>query len=1033
MPILDSVTTMVKRVLGTSNEAMIRRLLPTVDQVKRLEPEMQAADDIALRARSAKLRDRVAKGASLEAVMIEALALAREVADRRLGMWNALDPKNGFPEDGWGDSAATVSEVRGKLAAAAAAAAARTAADAKGDGDAAAKPLESWDLDLPAACYAQIRKLYPQSLPPFRMRAHDVQVLGAIVLHQGRIAEMRTGEGKTLVASLTCYLNALSGKGVHVITVNDYLALRDSRWNSPTLRFLGCTVGAIQSQMPSWVRKQVYALDVVYGTNNEFGFDYLRDNLARSLDEQVQTRRTFAVIDEADSVLIDEARTPLIISGPAVGRKEYYEKSKEVATALAKGPDYEVDIKDRHVTLTEDGMDKAAKQFGVSNLYDAENMHLPHFLDNALKAKELYLRDKEYLVVQGQVKIVDEHTGRTMEGRRWSDGLHQAIEAKEGVPVQEENQTYATITLQNFFRLYDKLSGMTGTAMTEAAELSAIYKLDVVAVPPNRKVARADLADLIYGSEKEKFEAIIKEVEDLHAIGQPVLVGTISVEVSERLSELFKQKGIPHNVLNARQHQREAEIVANAGQFGAVTIATNMAGRGTDIILGKISSDAAFKHWQNHQLVPKRLRPDSPELDEATIDLWTKHYLGEEDAAKLTAQAKSATPAGKLKGLNDRRREAGFHPLPMPSALTGGVDVRQLGGLRIVGTERHESRRIDNQLRGRSGRQGDPGSSRFYLSLDDDLMKRFAGPMMAGMMRKMGLKDGVPIESPMVSRAVEKAQKRVEEFHYGIRKNLLEYDQVMNSQRTMIYRQRNAVLAGKDLEKTLLVFYRDAIDDLIQRVAADGTRGPELAKKICDEFTKEIGIPAPQPEALPVKDGGDECLKVLYKIVTDGIDSRKTEFGQDVYDTVMRLVLLDTIDRRWKDHLYAMDHLRHAIGLEGYAQKDPRMRYKEEGYKLFLMMNELIRADVAKMFFRLQVQVNAPEGGGPSAELDAGGFKAAPGLGKPASARTQQAAAAAANAGEGLPPNPGMGNRKPAPGDQCPCGSGRTFKQCHGK
>ncbi len=1039
MPLLDSVTTIVKRVLGTTNEAMIRRLWPVVDQVRKLEPTLQAEDDVALRARSARLRERVVTGAEpLEAVMVEAMALAREVADRRLGMWNALDPKRGFPEDAWGDAKAAVAETRAKLAASAVAAA---STDKPAEG--APKPPDSWELDLPASYYAQVRKLYPESLPPFRMRAHDVQVLGAIVLHNGKISEMRTGEGKTLVASLTCYLNALAGKGVHVVTVNDYLASRDAAWNSPTLRFLGISVGAIQAQMPPWIRKAIYAMDVVYGTNNEFGFDYLRDNLANSLDEQVQTRRAFAVIDEVDSVLIDEARTPLIISGPTTAKKEFYQKADEVARTLLKGTaeapkHYEVDIKDRHVTLSEEGMDKAAELFGVPNLYDAETMHLPHFLENALKAKELYLRDKEYLVVNGNVKIVDEHTGRTMEGRRWSDGLHQAIEAKEGVVIQEENQTVGTITLQNFFRLYDKLAGMTGTAMTEASEFNAIYKLDVVAIPPNRKVQRNDLSDLIYGSEKEKFEAIAREIEDLHAIGQPVLVGTISVEVSERLSELFKQKGIPHNVLNARQHQREAEIVAGAGQFGAVTISTNMAGRGTDIVLGKTTADAAFKHWQAHDLVPKRLKPDSPELDEATVDLWTKHFLGEEDAAKLDAKAKGKplNAEAKLKAINDRRRANGYHPLPMPSVFISGVDVRQLGGLRIVGTERHDSRRIDNQLRGRSGRQGDPGSSRFYLSLDDDLMKRFAGPMMAGLMRRMGLKDGVPIESPMVSRAVEKAQKRVEEYYFGIRKNTLEYDQVMNSQRTLIYRQRQQIIEGKDLEKSLLSLYKDAVDDLIQKCAADGIRGPQLSQAIADAFTKEIGLPSPPAESLPVKEGGDAVLDVLYKVVTDAIAARKKEFGDDIYEAVMRLLLLNTIDKRWKDHLYAMEHLRHAIGLEGYAQKDPRLRYKEEGYKRFMMMNELVRGDVARMFFRMQVQVNAPTSDqrGPEADLGAGGFvpKAPP---KPPTGRTQKAAASAAMAGEGLPPLPAPdgARTRPAPNDPCPCGSGTAFKQCHGK
>ena len=1004
MPLLDTMTAVVKRILGTSNDAVLRKMWPTVQQITKLEHGLQTEDDTALRARSAALRKRVVDGASLDSVLVEALALAREAADRRIGMWNAIDPAKGFGDEHWGAAKAAVDEARAKLAAGS----------------------DPWDLDLPASAYAAIRARHPKSAPPFRMRAHDVQMLGAIVLHQGRIAEMRTGEGKTLVASLTCYLNALGGRGVHVITVNDYLAARDAAWNAPTLRFLGITVGAIQNQQPPFLRKQIYACDVTYGTNNEFGFDYLRDNLARSLDELVQTRRTFAVIDEVDSVLIDEARTPLIISGPAIGRKQFYAQADEVARQLEKGADFEVDIKDRHITLSDPGIDKAAKLFGVANLYDGEAMHLPHFLDNALKAHHLYHRDKEYLVTAGQVKIIDEFTGRTMEGRRWSDGLHQAIEAKEGVEPKEENQTYATITLQNFFRLYGKLAGMTGTAMTEANEFNAIYKLEVASIPPNRSVARVDLADLIYGSDREKYEAIVAEVEELHAIGQPVLVGTISVEVSERLSELLTRKGVPHEVLNARQHQREAEIVAKAGKFAGVTIATNMAGRGTDIVLGATSAEEAFKHWQAHDLMPKRLTPkDSPEqIDEATLDLWVKKFVGEAEAEKMRGSPKEQL----LKAINAKRKLSGFPPLPLPSTFHAGVDVRQLGGLRIVGTERHESRRIDNQLRGRSGRQGDPGSSRFYLSLDDDLMKRFAGPTMANLMRRMGLKDGIPIESPLVSRQVEKAQKKVEEFHYGIRKNLLEYDQVANSQRTVIYRQRHQILEGKDLEKMLLGLYRQAVDELVQKTAADGTRGNELAKRISDEVTKEFGLPTPAPETIPVKDGGDACLEMLVGVVTKALAERKAEMGE-VYDHVLRFVLLDVIDRRWKDHLYSMDHLRHAIGLEGYAQKDPRMRYKEEGYRLFNTMNELINHEVARLFFRLQVQAQPPEpeGAGPTPQLEAGGFKAAAAVGAGAAPRAMPAANPGPNLLGSGPVN------RPAPSDPCPCGSGSQFRNCHGK
>ena len=1010
MPVLDAITSVARRVLGTTNEAMLRRIWPLVHQVRAKEAELQTLDDKVLRERSAALRERVQKkGESLESVLVEALALAREAADRRIGMWNAIDPSKGFPDEAWGDDLATVNRVRAEIAAIM-----KEAQEKQGQID-----RFPWDIDLPASAYAKIRALHPLSAPPFRMRAHDVQVLGAIVLHQGKVAEMRTGEGKTLVASMACYLNGISGKGVHVITVNDYLAARDAAWNAPALRFLGVSVGAIQSQMPGWMRKQTYACDVSYGTNNEFGFDYLRDNLAKSLDEQVQTRRSFAVVDEADSVLIDEARTPLIISGPASQRTESYQKASEVASQLTINGHYEVDIKDRHVTLNEVGMDKAAQLFGVQSLYDAEHMHLPHYLDNALKAKELYTKDKEYLVANGksgtgEVKIVDEHTGRIMEGRRWSDGLHQAIEAKEGVAIQEENQTYATITLQNFFRLYDKLAGMTGTAMTEANELNAIYKLDVVAIPPNRPVARADYQDLIYGTEREKIDALIKEVEDLHAVGQPVLVGTISVEVSERLSESFTRRGIPHNVLNARQHQREAEIVANAGQFGAVTIATNMAGRGTDIVLGKTTFAKALAHWQNKGIAPKKLATDSADLDAAIVSLWAGNFLDE----KAQAKHKDAAVPAQLAAINKSRVQQGFAPLPLPSALGGTVDVRALGGLRITGTERHDSRRIDNQLRGRSGRQGDPGSSRFYLSLDDDLMKRFARDSMARMMRALGLKDGIPIESGMVSNAIEKAQKKVEEYHYGIRKNLLEYDQVMNSQRTIIYRQRQAILEGKELEKTLTTLYREGIDDLIQKAAADGTRGPELAARIGESYAQELGLPAPPNTEIPVKDGGEAVMGVLLPRVTAAIAARKTDMGE-MFENVLRFVLLDTIDKRWKDHLYAMDHLRHAIGLEAYAQKDPRMRYKEEGFRLFQMMREIIRQDVLRIFFRLQLQVQPPadeDATNTRQEFAAGGFVPAP-VGKDVSAL----------------PEPAAPKAKPAPTDPCPCGSGSLYKHCHGR
>lgn len=1000
MTIVERLTRIAKSVLGTSNESILRSYRPLVAAVNAVEGSLIGLDDAELRARAHALRDGVRQGGSLEDAKEEAFALAREVADRRLGMWAAIaDPKKGF--DDWGDATAAVAEAREQL-------------------NAGAAP---WDIDLPAIVYERIRAAYPISAPPFRMRAHDVQILGAGVLHDGRIAEMKTGEGKTLVASFACYLNALAGKGVHLITVNEYLAGRDARWNEPTFRFLGVTVAALRSDMSPSEKKLAYQADITYGTNNEFGFDYLRDNLKQNIDDQVQTNHTYAIVDEVDSVLIDEARTPLIISGPAQSHAELFVQANDIAKQLVKDEDFEVDIKDRTISLSESGVDKVCKILNIDNLYDPEHMHLPHFIDNALKAHHLFHRDKEYLISNNEVKIVDEFTGRVLSGRRWSDGLHQAVEAKEGVRIQEETQTYATITLQNFFRLYGKLAGMTGTAMTEADEFHAIYGLQVISIPTNRVIARRDLTDLIYGSEAEKFEAIANEVMELHGIGQPILVGTVAVETSERLSALLKRKGVPHEVLNARQNAREAEIVAQAGQLGAVTIATNMAGRGTDIVLGKASFKALLKHWYNNGLAPKRLKEDSPELDEAIIDLWAKRYLGDEAAEKLRGSA----PAVILESINRKRSEQGWYHLALPSTLReGGIDVRALGGLRIIGTERHESRRIDNQLRGRSGRQGDPGSSRFYLSLDDDLMKRFAGPTMANMMRSLGLRDGVPIENRWVSRSVEKAQKRVEEYHYGIRKNLLEYDQVMNLQRTKIYGQRQELLKGADQEAFLRSQFHLAIDDFVQEAAADGTRGQALESRLREQFVAMVGLDA--PASLPVKQGGDPCRDALLAVMYEALEQRKQELAE-TFPVLCRFLILDTIDRRWKDHLYAMDHLRAAIGLEGYGQKDPKMRYKEEGFKLFMQMQELIHRDLTRLFFRVQVQTGptadaATMPPGPAGHLAAGGFQP-----------RQPSPSGAAPAPRPAPPPamaalPGAG--EPKPDDPCPCGSGRPYGQCHG-
>ena len=989
MAILESVKNVVKGLLGTSNEANVKRYMPIVDQAATLEQDYKQLDDKDLRAKADALRAQSTKPADLDAVQAEAFALVREAADRRLGMWNAIaDIKGDFKDaEAWGSVWSEVEAARQQLA----------------DGQ------DPWELELPASVYAHIRERYPESKPPYRMRAHDVQVIGAAVLHQGSVAEMKTGEGKTLVACLCSFLNSLSSK-VHVITVNDYLAKRDAEWNAPVLRFLGTSVAFIQSEMDHVERLQVYQSDVVYGTNNEFGFDYLRDNLKQSIDEQVQRSHEFAIVDEVDSVLIDEARTPLIISGPASTKPEHYIQANEVAAQLTEGDDFEVNIKDRHVTITEEGIERAAGLFGVENLYDDENMHLPHFLDNALKAHYLYTRDKEYLVAGGDVKIVDEFTGRAMHGRRWSDGLHQAIEAKEGVRIQQESQTYATITLQNYFRLYDKLSGMTGTALTEAHEFNDIYKLQVVAIPTNRPIARKDLPDLIYGTEDEKFNAIADGVAEINAVGQPVLVGTASVDVSERLSAMFKKKGIKHNVLNARQHQKEADVIKRAGHLGSVTVATNMAGRGTDIVLGQHSGKELLKHWQRHGLAPKKLKIDTPDIDEPMLDCWLNHYLGSEDANGY----RGASNAEKLAVINKERSGAGFHELPMPSqALEHGMHMRDLGGLRIVGTERHESRRIDNQLRGRSGRQGDPGASRFYLSLDDDLMKRFAPPFMANAMRRMGLSDGVPIESRMVTRSVEKAQKKVEEVHYGMRKRLLEDDEVMNIQRTQIYKQRQRILEGDDLTAFFKEYAEQALDSLIQEEAADGLRGSELAERIAASFQELCNSDQVQASDVPVKDGGDACREFLCERVNEGLLKRKEEFGDEVFGRILRFVLLETIDHNWKEHLYAMDHLKHGIGLESYGQKDPRLRFKEEGFRLFVQTLARIQRDILRMFFRIQIELKDPEQAAAAQQMQAGGF-------------AQKPAKAAA------PSAPAVSGPKPKPNDPCPCGSGMPFKQCHG-
>jgi preprotein translocase subunit SecA len=993
---------MLAKVLGTTNEAQVKKYQPLIKQITALESGLQQLDDADLRQRFASLKERATDEAALDGLRVEAFAVIREVADRRLGMWNAVaNVVEGF--DAWGDQLQTVSQIRAQL----------------DEGVSAA------EIDVPAAVYARIREEHPQSKPPYRMRAHDVQLVGGLVLHEGKIGELRTGEGKTLVAIFPAVLNALLGRGVHVVTVNDYLAARDAAWNQPVVQFLGMDIGAVQAQMDPKSRQEAYQKAITYGTNSEFGFDYLRDNLKQTLEEQVCRDRYFAIVDEVDSVLIDEARTPLIISGPAQGREAFYQQANDVAAQLAEGDDFEIDIKDRTVTLTEEGLDKAAGLFGVKNLYDADSMHLPHYLDNALRAHFIFKRDVDYLVAGPQVKIIDESTGRTLEGRRWSEGLHQAVECKEGVPMQPESQTFATITYQNYFRLYGKLAGMTGTAMTEAAEFDGIYKLQVITVPTNKPVIRRDMPDLIYGSVQEKFDAISEEVLHLHRIGQPVLVGTASVEASELLSENFKRKGVPHELLNARHHEREATIVAQAGQLGAVTIATNMAGRGTDIVLQDTTFDDLLAHWAKHGLAPRKMKADAADLDEALLGLWVQELvIDEKEQAKIAA----LDTAGRLAGLNKYREQQGLSRLVKPSALvTPGqntVNMRDLGGLAIVGTERHESRRIDNQLRGRAGRQGDPGFSRFFISLEDQLMRRFAGDGMRALMVRLGLKDGMAIESKMVSRRVEKAQTRVEEINFGFRKNLLEYDEVMNLQRRQIYSLRQEILRGENLDEHYLKFLNGFLDDSIQAAASDGTRGESLAKRIKDELDEQLGTNL-EIGAIPVTQGGDACLTFCLAAATERFENHKKALGA-FGEQALRFVLLETIDRRWTDHIDFMDQLRRGISLQSYGQKDPKLRFKEEGFRHFEKMHELLRRDISRLFLHLRVEAeSAPSQPQPPLGVPAGAVAVGAG-GAVASA----AAASAADA-DGAP-LPAAGAAEPKPNDPCPCGSGLRYRDCHG-
>jgi preprotein translocase subunit SecA len=911
------------KLFGSNNQRYLKSIQPVINRINELEPSVKKLSDDELKARTAEFKERV----------------ARAVKDAR------------DPED--------------------------------------LKRRERVVLDeiLPEA-FATVREA---SMRSTGMRHFDVQLIGGLVLHQGKIAEMRTGEGKTLVATLPAYLNSLTGRGgVHVITVNDYLASRDAEWMGQIHRFLGLEVGCIQNDMDDFERQAAYAADITYGTNNEFGFDYLRDNMKFDVATCVQRGHYFAIVDEVDSILIDEARTPLIISGASDEATDKYYKADAIIPQLRKGEevdgkktgDYVVDEKQHTAVLTEDGVDKAERLLGVGNLYDPANMELLHCVEQALKAHTLYRLDHQYVVQEGEVIIVDDFTGRLMKGRRWSDGLHQAVEAKEGVKIEKENQTLATITLQNYFRLYEKLSGMTGTAETEAAEFHSTYKLDVIIIPTNQPMVRVDAPDSIYRTLPEKWDAVVEQIKECHEKGQPTLVGTVSVENSELIARRLQKVGVPHNVLNAKYHEREAEIVAQAGRKGAVTIATNMAGRGTDILLGG-----------NPEFMAREfLKRDEVDPDEATDEQWEE----------FVSHAKRI--------VEDEHKE-----------------VVSLGGLHIIGTERHESRRIDNQLRGRAGRQGDPGSSRFFLSLEDDLMRIFAGDRVKALMQRLGMEKGVAIESKMVSKRIEAAQKSVEGRNFESRKHLLEYDDVMNRQRETIYGLRRQLMEEPDQREYLLgekSVARDLLSDLTKQYI-----NPEADPEDWDVDNYMIQLQAiydfdAETETIDFANStSEEVEQSIWEKLKVKYAEKEQQIGVEAMRTYERIIMLNIIDAQWKDHLLAIDHLKQGIGLVGYGQKDPLVEYKKESFDLFQSMLDRIDQNTIRSLFNLQIVTEQP----PEAlQQRRAPRRSALNFTGP----NQGAAAAGEEAGKVKTvtrDQPKVGRNEP-----CPCGSGKKYKKCCG-
>ncbi len=914
----------INKLIGTYNERQIKRAMRVVEKINKLEPEISKLSDAELKAKTEEFRRRI---------------------DDYL--------KKHLP-DSYDD------DLRFKL------------------------EQKALNEILPEA-FAVVREVAKRLL---NMRHFDVQLIGGLVLHEGKIAEMATGEGKTLVATLPAYLNALTGRGVHIVTVNDYLARRDREWMGPIYEFLGLTVGVLQHDMPPWDRKKVYACDIVYGTNNEFGFDYLRDNMVVHKEDMVQRELHYAIVDEVDSILIDEARTPLIISGPAEESTELYYKIDKIIPLLQQGQrdeetkeetgDFIVDEKAKTAYLTEKGEEKVAKLLGVDNLHDIDTMELKHHVNQALKAHHLFKKDVDYVVKDGKVIIVDEFTGRLMPGRRWSDGLHQAIEAKEGVKIERENQTLATITLQNYFRMYRKLAGMTGTAATEAAEFRKIYGLDVVVIPTNKPLRRINYPDVVFRTQKEKFDAVVEEIEELYKKGRPVLVGTTSIEKSEYLSNLLKLRGIPHQVLNAKYHEREAHIVAQAGRYKAVTIATNMAGRGTDILLG-----------------------GNPEF-------LLKSYM---------AGVEEQDPE-KRKQIEEQMREKLYK-----QAEEEHKKVVELGGLHVIGTERHESRRIDNQLRGRAGRQGDPGSSRFYVALDDDLMRLFGSDRISAIMQRLGMEEGERLEHPLISKSIEMAQKRVETHHFEIRKNLLELDDVMNRQREVIYGWRKEVLfADTDKVKEMILDVAwEVLENAVNTFLPAGINPKDWEFDEFLSFLKQVFALTVEEKDLVGKDR-EEVLNYVFDLIEQALHNKMAQVPDpESFAEFMKMVFLQVIDKHWKEHLHAMDILKESIDLRAYGNMDPIVEYKQEAFNMFSILMDSIKNELVMFIFNVRIDVNRKM---------SGVFASVP---KRMVHPSQDSLGRASSNGEAGPkyiPKPGEKIPRNAP---CPCGSGKKYKKCCGR